>query len=430
MRPGEWRRVGLSAFYFFALMSSYYVLRPVRDEMGVRAGVSRMPWLFTGTSAAMFAAVPAFGWAASRFPRRRLVPILNLFFAANLIALSPAIRDPGSARWAGPALFVWVSVVSVFAVSASWSLFSDIYRREESRRLFGILAAGGSAGALAGPAAMTLLAPRVPTAILLLVSAGLFLLCAGLSRRLAKTAPAAEDEPPSKPIGGSALSGVGRTARSPFLLAVALALVCYTFLSTVLYFAQTEIVGAAIRDSGRRTALFARMDLAVNALTIVLQLLVTAPLVRRIGVGGALAAVAALVTAGAAVLAAAPSLAAVVVLQVLHRAGHFAVGRPARETLFVPLDAESRYKAKSFIDTAVFRFSDSASAWALAALRAGGAGLSPAAWISVPVGIVWTATCWRIGKKWEGRADAAVPALAAGGSGLAVEATERGRSCA
>jgi AAA family ATP:ADP antiporter len=187
---------------------------------------------------------------------------------------------------------------------------------------------------------------------------------------------------------------------------VALALVCYTFLSTVLYFSQTEIVGAAIRSSGERTALFAKMDLAVNVLTILLQLFVTGWLVRRIGVGGALAAVAGLVTVGVVALGAAPALATIVVLQIVHRSGHFAVGRPARETLFVSLDAEERYKAKSFIDTAVFRASDSGGAWLLTAVRAHGAGLVEMAWLSVPVGLVWTAACWAIGRWEPARADA------------------------
>jgi AAA family ATP:ADP antiporter len=404
IREGEGRRVFLSALHFFTLMSSYYVLRPVRDEMGVRAGVARMPWLFTATSAVMLLVVPLFGWAVSRFPRRRLVPAMHLLFASNLLLLMAALGSPGSAHWAGPALFVWISVVSVFAVSASWSLFSDIYAREEARRLFGIVAAGGSAGALAGPAATSLLAPRVEAGWLLGGSAILFLGCAGLSWRLARSATVSGPEPTSRAIGGAALSGVGRTARSPLLLALVLALVCSTFVSTVLYFSQTEIVGRAVRTSGERTALFARMDLAVNALAILLQLFVTAPLVRRIGVGGALGVIAGGITAGVAALAARPALATVVVLQIAHRASHFAVGRPARETLLVPLDAETRYKAKSFIDTAVFRVADSASAWGLAGLGALGLSLASVAWLTVPVGIVWIGACWWIGRRWESRA--------------------------
>jgi len=406
LRPGEIRIVSLSALYFFALLASYYVLRPIRDEGSVRSGVARIPWLFTATFAAMILVVPAFGWLASRVPRRRFVPAMHLVFAANLAVFAVVLRRPGAERWAGAAFFVWVAVVNVFAVSVSWSFLSDLFDRDQARRLFGLVAAGGSAGAIAGPAATAFAAPRLGPAALLLGAAGLYALCALIASRLARAArPAAAatgTAPPiGVPMGGGALAGIRRTVRSPFLLAVALALVCYTFLSTVLYFSQTEIFGAAIRSSGERTALFARMDLAVNVLTIGLQLFVTGWLVRRIGVGGALATVAALVTAGVAVLGAAPALATIVVLQIVHRAGHFAVGRPARETLFVSLDAEERYKAKSFIDTAVFRASDSGGAWLLTALRAHGAGLPEMAWVAVPVGLVWTATCWAIGRRWE-----------------------------
>jgi len=405
VKAEERRRVALCAIYFFALLASYYVLRPIRDEGSVRAGVARIPWLFTATFAAMLLVVPAFGWLASRVPRRRFVPGMHLFFAANLLVFAFTLRRPGAERWAGPAFFVWVAVVSVFAVSVSWSFMSDLYRREEAGRLFGLVAAGGSAGAIAGPAATALFAPRVGPESLLLAAAGLYGLCAAIAVRLARGARPATDaaSPPGAPIGGGALAGVRRTVRSPFLLAVALALVCYTLVSTLLYFSQTEIVGAAIRSSGERTALFAKMDLAVNVLTIVLQVFVTGWLVRRFGVGGALAAAAAIVTAGVAVLGCTPALATFVALQIVHRAGHFAVGRPARETLFVPLGAEDRYKAKSFIDTAVFRASDSGAAWILAALRGHGANLSEMAWLSVPVGLVWTATCWAIGRKWERR---------------------------
>jgi AAA family ATP:ADP antiporter len=403
VREGERGTVAVSALSIFALMSGYYVLRPVRDELGVRAGVDRIPWLFTATSVAILLLVPVFGWAASRIPRRRLVPAVNAAFAATLAGLAATLSHRAAAVWARPVLFVFVSMVAVFAVSASWSLFSDVFSREQAGRLFGIVAAGGSAGALAGPAAMSFLGSRVEAPGLVAISAGLFAACAALSRRLARSAPFAAPEPASRPIGGNALSGVGRTARSPFLLALCLALICYTFVSTLLYFSQTRIVGAAIADAGRRTVLFARIDLAVNALAMALQLLVTAPLVRRIGVGGALAASAALVTGALAILGVAPTLGAVVLAQVLHRALHFAVGRPAREALFVPLDAEARYKAKSFIDTAVFRLADTGSAWALTAFRAAGADLERAIWLSVPVGIVWTATCWRIGRIREPR---------------------------
>lgn len=399
IRPGEGKRVGLSVLYFFCLLSAYYVLRPVRDEMSVRAGVGKMPWFFTGTFIAMLALVPVFGYVSSRCPRRRFLPGILIFFAGNLVVFFIALRPPALSPWAAPAFFVWLAVFNLLAVSVSWSFVSDLFQHEQSRRLFGIVAAGASLGAILGPAATALAAPRVGPGRLLLGAAALLVVCALAANALGRNGPDGEPEAGEDPLGGGSLDGVGLTVRSPFLLAVALALVCYTMVSTVLYFAQTEIVGASIRSAGDRTALFAKIDLAVNALTVLLQVFVTGPLIRRAGVGGALAAVAAAATAGAVFLGIAPELVTVVALQIVHRAGHFAVGRPARETLFVALDAETRYKAKGFIDTAVYRGSDAASAWLLALLQSHGAGVAATAWLSVPVGMVWTATSYWLGRK-------------------------------
>ncbi|MGH9369477.1 MAG: NTP/NDP exchange transporter [Thermoanaerobaculia bacterium] len=404
IRRGEWARVGLSFLYFFFLLSSYYALRPVREEMGVRVGVGRMNWLFTGTFVATLVATPVFGYVASHLSRRRLAPAVDLFFACNLVLFFFALRHGSLSGLAGPAFFVWLSVFNLFAVSVAWSLLTDLYAREEARRLFGVVSSGGTAGALAGPAAIALAAPRLGPEPLLLIAAAPLLVCALLAGVLRRRAAVPGGDHGEAPIGGGTFAGVARSVREPFLLAVALVLVCYTMVSTFLYFAQAEVVGAAIASSAERTALFARIDLAVNCLTIPLQLFVTAPLMRRTGIGGALALMSALVTAGIAALALSPGLTAVVAVQIGHRAGHFAVGRPAREALLVPLDAEARYKAKGFLDTAVFRGSDAASAWLLAAARSAGAGLAATAWLSVPIGIVWTVASWHLGGKGEQKA--------------------------
>jgi AAA family ATP:ADP antiporter len=405
----ERARVALSFLYFFCLLFGYYALRPVREEMGVRVGVDRMHWLFTGTFVATLLATPIFGFVASRIPRKRVAPAVDLFFAANLVLFFAALSHGSWSGIAGPAFFVWLSVFNLFAISVGWSLLTDVFTREQARRLFGVVGAGGTAGALAGPAAIAFAAPRLGPEPLLLVAAALLAVCALIAVLLRRNAPRAEEAAAEAPIGGAALSGVGRSVREPFLLAAALILVCYTMISTVLYFAQTEVVGAAIPGSPARTALFARIDLAVNCLTILMQILLTGPLVRRAGVGGALALVSALVTAGIAAMAVSPGLAVVVAVQIVHRAGHFAVGRPAREVLFVPLDAEARYKAKSFLDTAVFRGSDAVSAWLLAIARSAGAGLAATAWLSVPIGLVWTAASLRLGAMRQGRGGSLVP---------------------
>lgn len=410
IRPGEGARVGLSFLYFFALLSAYSMLRPVRDEMGVRAGVEHMQWLFTGTFVAMLLLTPIFGHVASRYPRKRFLPTIYLFFASNLAAFYLALREPSLSLWAAPGFFIWLSVFNLFAVSIFWSFMSDLFRPDEARRLFGLVAAGGSAGALAGPALTALLAPRAGTERLLLFAAVLLAVCA-LASRLLLPHSRAREERSEAPIGGGALAGVVRTGRSPFLIGVSVVMVCYAMLSTTLYFAQAEIVGSAVPESGQRTSLFALVDLSVNGLTILLQLFATGWLLRRLGPGRALALVSAVVTVGFAAIGVAPGLLSVLGVQVLHRAGHFAVGRPARELLFVSRDAETRYKAKNFIDTTVFRASDAGSAWVLAALRGLGAGTAALAWIAVPIGVLWAVASDRLERARDERSrDGAVEA--------------------
>ena len=210
--------------------------------------------------------------------------------------------------------------------------------------------------------------------------------------------------------GAGPLSGVRRTLGSPVLLVLALALLCQALFSTFLYFSQTQAVGLAIRGAADRTALFARIDVAVNSATLLLQVFCAGPIIRRAGPGGALAVAAGVATAGVLWLAVAPGLAAVVAVQILHRAGQLGIARPARESLFVSLDPRSRYEAKSFLDTAVYRAGDSASAWLLGAARLEGAGVGHGAWLIVPAGVVWTAAGVWLGRR-AGRTEAAASSL-------------------
>lgn len=414
MTPGipfcraERGRAATAAVRLFLLLASYALLRPLRDELGVRFGVERLPWLFTATLAAMLVATPLFGLLAARLPRRRLAPALDLLFAAAFVGARFALASSW-APLAAPLFFVGLSVFNLSAVSLAWSVASDLFDRGGARRRYGWIAAGGSAGALAGPALASTLAPRLGIEALPLAAAGALALAALLPLRLGGDA----QERAAVPAASGALAGVRRAFGSRYLLALTAMAACYPLLSTLLYLAQLEIVAATIADSAARVTLFARLDLAVNALTLLAQVTLTPALLARCGPGGALAAVSGLVAAGFVALALAPSLAMVAALQIVHRAGRFAVGRPARELLFVSLDADSRYPAKQFLDTAVYRASDAAGAWLQSALRAAGAGLSASAAIAVPVALFWTWGHWRLGRSWEARAR--TPALSCGG---------------
>jgi len=398
--------------YFFTLLAGYYVLRPVRDEMGVQAGTARLPWLFTATFATMLLLVPLYGWLCARLPRARLLPAVYGFFAANLVLFWAALESGVPARSLAPVFFVWVSVFNLFVVSVFWSFMADLFDARQAARLYGAIAAGGSCGAIAGPTITALAAAPLGTANLLLVSAAFLaaaLACIAMLARWARRYPRAGEPRAEEAIGGSVLAGARAALSSPFLLAICGYLLCYTVLSTTLYFQQVEIVGAEIPDSRERTRLFATLDLTVNSLTLLLQLVVFARLAALVGFTWMLALMPLVAAAGFAWLGLAPGLGALVVFGVTRRVGEFAISKPVREALYTVVPREARYKAKGFIDTVVYRGGDAFSGWAFGALKGLGLGLAAISFAAIPVALAWLALAFFLGnrmKRWT-QADAA-----------------------
>jgi AAA family ATP:ADP antiporter len=398
LQAGEGIPVCWSFAYFFCLLSSYYLIRPVRDEMGIIGGVDNLQWLFTATFLVMLAIVPLFGAASTRYPRQRLLPGVYLFFIFNLLVFYLVLHMADGSRWLARVFFVWVSVFNLFVVSVFWSFMADLFSNAQGKRLFGLIAAGGSLGAITGPALTAGLATSLGNANLLLVSAGLLgaaLICILQLLRYghAHAVPGSEAA-----LGGGMLSGVKKTLGSRYMLGIALFVWLYTTLSTFLYFEQAHIVKAAFADSAERTRVFALIDLAVNSLTILLQVLVTGHVMRRLGVATALATIPALLACGFMTLAIAPLLPVLILTQVVRRAGNYALTKPAREVLFTVVDRESKYKAKNFIDTLVYRGGDALSGWLFAGLKGLGLGLSGIAWIAVPVALSWMTVGILLGK--------------------------------
>ena len=391
--PGEVAASLWSFACFFFVLCGYYVLRPLRDEMGVQGGVENLPWLFSATFAVMLGAAPLFGWAAARLPRRRLVPWTYLFFVANVLVFYAVFAVGAAPPAVARAFFVWVSVFNLFVVSLFWSLMVDLFRPEQAERLFGFVSAGGSCGALAGPTLTALLAAPLGTANLLLLSCGLLglaLVCIyALIRRASGASVATAHAEASDSIGGTAWSGIAEIPRSPYLLGIVAYVLLYTVLLGFAYLELARMVSATYSDSAQRTALFAQMDLAVNVMTLLGQLLVVAKLVEKLGVGAALALLPALGIAGFVAIGLAPVLAVLIAFQILRRAADYAIARPAREMLFTVLAREAKYKSKNFIDTVVFRSGDAASGWIYAALKSLGLGLAGLAAAAIPGAILW-----------------------------------------
>ncbi len=401
IQPGEARTVALSALYFLLLLASYYLLRPLRDEMGIRAGVDQLQWLFSATFLVMLAAVPLFGWASSRWPRHRLLPGVYLFFITSLLLFHPMIQTDSIV--AARAFYVWVSVYNLFVVSVFWSLMADLFSQAQGKRLFGLIAAGGSAGAVLGPGLAALLSQVLGPPQLLLVAALVLsgaLFCAHLLTRHPDLKPSSD-----KPLGGGIWEGASLLLQQRQLQGIALFIWLYTTLATFLYFQQAHIVAEAFESSADRTSTFALIDLAVNLLTVLLQLMVASRLMQKIGLGPTLALVPFILAAGFALLAAAPVLITLAGVQIIRRAGNYGLTRPAREVLYTRAERKARYKAKNFIDTVVYRGGDALAGWLYAGLKSVGLGLGSIAILAVPLALAWGALGLWLGKQNKETAD-------------------------
>ena len=413
VQPGEWRPLLWSFSYFFALLCGYYIIRPMRDEMGIAGGVEHLQWMFTGTFLAMLAVVPFFGWLTRRFPPRRFLPYVYYFFIGNLLLFFILFRSELAHIYVARAFFIWSSVFNLFIVSVFWSFMADIYSSAQAKRLFGVIAAGGTAGALAGPAlTVGLVQPLGPTN-LLLISAGFLAWAIFCIHRLVAwreswaAGPAGagrgrEDRFASaRPLGGSVLGGVRLVWQSPYLIGICAFMLLFTTLATFLYFQQAHIIRDHFADPAQRTALFAAMDFAVNGLSLATQIFLTGRIVRRIGLGWTLAVIPLLMVVGFLVLTVIPALMVVVVVQVLRRAGDYAVMRPGREMLYVVLGTEEKYKAKNFIDTVIYRGGDAVSAWVYAGMAAVGLSAAGISLAAVPLACAWVWISFRLGNRQE-----------------------------
>ncbi|MES1925644.1 MFS transporter [Salinisphaera sp. T31B1] len=398
LEPGEFGPVAWSFSYFFCLLAGYYVLRPVRDEMGIQGGVDALAWVFSATFLLMLAVVPLFGWAVRRYSRRGLVVVSYGFFIVNLFGFFVLMRSEWAPVWTARAFFVWVSVFNLFVISLFWSVMNDVFDARQALRLFGLIAAGGSLGAIAGPGLTALLADRLGPVNLLPVSALFLIAATGSALAVMGSSRASRAAPSARSRGESVWAGALHVARSPYLLGICVFIIAYSSLSTFLYFEQAHIVEQAFADSARRTQIFAGMDLATNIITLALQFFATARLVAWFGLPLALALIPLAVAAGFGMLGLMPTLGVLVVFQVVRRAGNYAITKPAREMLFGVVSPEDKYKAKNFIDTVVYRGGDAASGWLYSGLAALGLGLSALAFAAMPLALAWAGVGIALGR--------------------------------
>lgn len=377
-----------STAYFFLLLFGFYLLRPVREAIGIARGADKLPWLMTGTLLAMVLANPAFATLVSKLPRRRFIPRVYRFFALNMVAFFLAFRflpHRGGAAL-GYAFYIWLSVFNLFVVSVFWGLMSDVWSEGQGKRLFGFIATGGTLGAIAGAAltgALTKgfqlggLPVKVDPLSLLLVSMLTLELAVQCVKRLAAIFQLGDTAHGSREPGPGPLEGLRLIATSRYLQLICAYMLLFTITSTFLYLQQGSIVERAFSGTAARTAAFARIDLWVNVLTLATQLFLTGRLITALGIPFVLAILPVLTLAGFGALWIWPTFGVMALFQVLRRGLHYAVDRPAREILYIPLGPEERYKSKPFIDTFVYRGGDLLGVWAPTALAA----------LAIPVGL-------------------------------------------
>ena len=434
VHTGEWRAVALSVAYFFCVLTAYYVIRPLRDQLSGAVGSTQLPWFYAATFLATLALTPLFSALVSRYPRRVVVPLVYGFFIACLLGFVPLFGSHGplSPRALGTVFFVWISVFNLFVVSVFWSFMTDIWSEGQARRLFPIIAVGGTVGSLAGPALTRLLVDRIGVAPLLLVSAGLlalalvFVVRLGLWSRVHGTRR--HEAAHEAAIGGGMFDGIKQVFANPFMRSMAILLLLGDWIGTVNYGLVVDYSKATFADAVARTRFAADLDLMTNILALTTQVLITPWLLSRRGAAAVIgvwsvATVTVLTLAAVVVDAHAPltglfpgygalvallpsgmavtiaPLPAVAVALVVSRGLAYGMVNPARESLFTSAARTLRYKGKNAVDTAAWRFGDVAVATTMVSLRSVGVGIAGLAGISAAVAagaglIGWNVARW------------------------------------
>ncbi len=406
VRRDERMPVLLSGAFFFCILTALMVLRPARDALGLAHGIETVRWLFIGTALVTLAANPVFGWLVSRLRRLAFVTTTYVFFAASLggfyvlLVFAPAAVGVAS----GQVFYVWYSVANLFVTMLFWALMADCFSLEQARRLFALIAVGGTLGAIFGPWLASMLARPLGTPALLLVSIGFLLLATALAWALARTRAwhghaAGDHGDRHARIGGSAWQGFKAVFRSPYLAGIAGYVVLMTVMSTFLYFTRLHLVATLGDDTDLRASVFARIDLATQTATLLLQALIAGRLMRRWGVHVVLALLPVTALLGFVGLALVGSLAALVAFEATFRAIQRALTRPARETLYTVVSRGDKYKSKAFIDTFVYRGGDVVGAQLEGGLARLGLGLGALASVTLPLALAWAALGLWLGRR-------------------------------
>lgn len=391
--------VMLAVFFFFCVLTALMVLRPAREALGIRGGIETVRWLFIGTAVITLLVNPVFGLLVSRLRRLTFITTTYAFFGFSLIAFYLVMTKAPNVIGitTGQIFYVWFSVFNLFITMVFWAVMADRFTLDQGKRFFGVIAVGGTCGAIFGPWLTSMLAEPLGTPALLLVSTGFLALalvaCWAIthiqpdrSDRTHDTRPAIDER---ELIGGKAWEGFRAVFRSRYLLGIATYVIILAIVVTFIYFTRLQMVAELGESTDQRTTLFAQIDLITQVATLIMQALVAGHLMKRLGVHITLALLPLTTVLGFIGLAMVGSLAALIALEASFRAVQRAIMRPARETLYTVASREDKYKAKAFIDTFVYRGGDVVGAQVEGLLGRLGMGLAAVASVAVPLALMW-----------------------------------------
>jgi AAA family ATP:ADP antiporter len=404
IEPEETRAV-LAAFgLFFFMWAGYFAVRPLRDTIGTIIGRDATANLWMVTWAASLLIIPLYGVIVAHVRRSVFLPMMYGFVALVLFLIGLMLRGDTINPLAGKFFYVFISVLNLFVLSIFWSFLLELFDRAQSKRLFGFIAAGGSAGALIGPLVSDFSVSTIGNSGLLFFGAALFvasIVCQQILLRIWHGRASGAERADDRPIGGNMFAGITLILRSPYLLGITLFVVMISIVNTFLYFEQLRLVEINYPEITDRTRVFARFDWIVQLLTVVSQVFLTGRIAQRFGVIALVTAVPLIMVGGFVAIAASGTLAVLAVVVVLRRAMEYAFVRPGREMLWSPLDKESKYKAKSTVDVPVYRGADALSAQVNKGLEAIGFGPAGLAMLGAVVAALWAVVGWWLGRRFE-----------------------------
>jgi AAA family ATP:ADP antiporter len=420
IEPGEKRAVFTAFSLMFCVMGGYFSVRPIRETVGTILGEAITSDTRIWTAVFAIAIIPVYGFLVARVSRATLVPAIYGSVAIALAATGLVFRADPQNMVVGRVFYVGISVINLFLISVFWSFLLELFRSEQTKRLFGFIAAGGTTGALVGPFITDRIVNHVGISGILFFGAAMFFIAIFCQRALlaemrdhaaaaatvAATAGAGEAPRGSRGVGGNPFAGVAIVLKSPYLMGIALFVIMISTANTILYFEQLRLVKDMFDDPEQRTQMFARIDFLVQTLTVISQVLITGRLAQKLGVTALLVILPLMVMGGFLILASMGTFLVLATVMILRRWGEYAFIRPGREMLWSRLDTETKYKAKNFVDVTVYRFSDAVVAQVQDALKAGGMNPTQGALLGAAACAAWAVNGWWLGRRYDKGKDA------------------------